>query len=647
MIIATAGHVDHGKTLLVKALTGVDTDRLPEEKKRNLTIDLGFAYMPIAGDAVLGFVDVPGHEKFIRNMLCGVASIDFVLFIVAADDGPMPQTAEHLAILDLLGVDKGAVALTKIDRVDDGRVAEARDEITALLAGTSLADAPVMPVSAITGDGVAALRDHLVAVAAETRPRDQGGGFRLAVDRSFNVTGAGVVVTGTVFSGAVSVGDQVTVSTAGLPVRVRGIHAQDRKTDRGVAGDRCALNIAGPELRRGSVSRGDWIVAGAAHNPVRRIDAELRVIEDEARPLAHWTPVHVHLGAADVTGRVAILEGRAIPPGGSALVQLVLDHEIGAWHGDGLIVRDQSAQRTIGGGRVVDVFPPNRGRAKPDRLAYLRAMAEPDAPTALGNLLDVAPSGLALARFQLCRNMTDAEMDILIELTPMRRIGDGDHPIGFAARHWDAIRQDVVDTLETWHRSHPDTAGATAPNLASTLGRRLRPELLSAALPELARDGAIAFDGQRARLPDHAPAMNPADRKLWQSIEPLMMEGGLRSITVRELAQQLGVDDRRVATFLTRAARLGFVIQVAKNRFFVPDTLRRLAVVAEELSGATEGGAITAKEYRDRSGIGRNLSIEVLEYFDKARFTRRVGEAREILRPAAECFGDRKSANPG
>ena len=633
MIIATAGHVDHGKTLLVKALTGVGTDRLPEEKRRNLTIDLGFAYMPIAGDMVLGFVDVPGHEKFIRNMLCGVAAIDFVLFIVAADDGPMPQTAEHLAILDQLGVGKGAVALTKIDRVDKSRLAEVTDEIFLLFDGTSLADAPIMPVSAITGDGIDGLRDHLVSVAGDIKPRDGSGNFRLAIDRSFNITGAGVVVTGTVFSGEVAVGDQVMVSTAGLPVRVRGIHAQNRKSDRGVAGDRCALNIVGPDLQLNSISRGDWVVAANAHNPVRRIDAALRVIEDERRPLAHWTPVHVHLGAADVTGRVAILEGRSIAPGEVALVQLVLDHEICAWSGDGLILRDQSAQRTIGGARVVDVFPPNRGRAKPDRLAYLHAMAEADAPTALGNLLDVAPNGLDLAKFNLCRNLTRSEIDIVSELTPMRRVDD----IGFSSAHWDAIRSDIVDTLERWHRDHPDIAGATAPNIASSMSRPMRPEILAALLPELARDGAIAFDGQRARLPQHAPELAPADLKLWKLVELLMIDAGPRSITVRNLAQELGFDDRRVLSFLTRAARLGFVIQVAKNRFYIPDALYDLAVIAEQLSAET-GGAITAKEYRDRSGIGRNLTIEVLEYFDKARFTRRVGEAREILRPAAECF---------
>lgn len=640
MIIATAGHVDHGKTLLVKALTGIDTDRLPEEKKRNLTIDLGFAYMPLPDGTVLGFVDVPGHEKFVRNMLCGVASIDFVLFIVAADDGPMPQTAEHLAILDLLGVSRGAVALTKIDRVEPERVAEVTDEIEILFAGTSLEGAPVFPVSAVAGEGIGSLRDHLTSVASGIEPRDRSGNFRLAVDRSFNIVGAGVVVTGTVFSGVASVGDQLVVSPENIPVRVRGIHAQDRSAEQGVAGDRCALNIAGSDLRRNAVGRGDWIVAAPAHNPARRIDAQIRVIADELRPLAHWTPVHVHLGASDVTGRVAILEGKSIAPGETALVQLVLDHEIGAWHGDGLILRDQSAQRTIGGGRVVDMFPPTRGRARPERLAYLRAMAESDDLAALTGLLDQAAGGLDLENFRLGRNLSPEEASALWRAAPMRIIGPETRPFGFSETRWAALRADVVGALESWHRRHPDTSGATDRNLLSAMSLRLRPDVMAAAVPALAADGAVAHDGQRARLPKHAPELTPADRKLWLIVEPILAESGLRSVTVRELAQEAGLDDRRIATFLTRAARLGFVTQVSKNRFYTPEPLRRLAGIAEQVAAATADGTVSAKDYRDRAGIGRNLSIEVLEYFDKARFTRRVGESRVILRTASETFGE-------
>ena len=315
MIIATAGHVDHGKTLLVKALTGVDADRLPEEKKRGMTIDLGFAYLPVESGETIGFIDVPGHERFVHNMLAGLAGIDFVLFLVAADDGPMPQTREHLAILDLLGIAKGAVALTKIDRVAPARVEEVRHEIEILLSGTSLAGAPVMPVSAMTGEGVDALKTRLIEAARTIRPRPVRGNFRLAIDRCFNISGAGVIVTGTAVAGRVAVGEAVRVLGANLAVRARAIHAQNAESETGRAGQRCAINLAGAGLKRELIERGDWIVTGDVAGPVQKFDARIRVLASESRPLANWTPVHVHLGAADVAGHVATLEGASIAPG--------------------------------------------------------------------------------------------------------------------------------------------------------------------------------------------------------------------------------------------------------------------------------------------------------------------------------------------
>ncbi len=643
MIIATAGHVDHGKTLLVKALTGVDTDRLPEEKARALTIDLGFAYMPLDDGAVLGFVDVPGHERFVRNMLCGVASIDFVLFIVAADDGPMPQTAEHLAILDLLGVARGAVALTKIDRVDAERLEEAEEEIEIAFLGTALEGTPVFRVSAMTGDGIEGLRDHLAAAAHDIEARPADGNFRLAIDRGFTIVGAGIVVTGTVFSGAVAVGDRVVVSHQGsgkrTEARVRGIHAQDRKSDRGVAGDRCALNLTGPDLELDEIGRGDWVVAAEAHNPARRIDARIRVIIDEVKPLQHWTPVHVHLGATDVTGRVAILEDKEIAPGQSALVQLVLDHPIGAWHGDGLILRDQSAQRTIGGGSVIDVFPPLRGRARPGRLAYLRAMDHGDHAAALAALLDQAPLGLDLGNVRLARNLTHDEAEALWNTVPMTRIGAGNNDFGFSEAHWKRLGDNIERALADWHEKHPDSQGATAHNLRTVMSLKPRPDVLGAVLPRIAEAGAIEFDGARVRLARHAPKLQDADAKLWQRVEPILVDAGPRSLTVSELSEETGDDVRRLESFLVRAARLGVVTQIGKTRFFTPDAVRELAEIAERVTADNADGILTPAEFRDVSGIGRNLAIEVLEFFDKARFTRRSAAGRTVLKPAAEVFG--------
>ena len=369
MIVGTAGHIDHGKTTLVKALTGVDADRLPEEKARGITLDLGYAYTPLVDGSVLGFIDVPGHEKLIHNMLAGATGIDYVLLVVAADDGPMPQTREHLELLGLLGLDRGAVALTKCDAVDAARIVAARGEIAALLAGSPLAASPVFEVAAPTGVGVPALRAHLEAAAAGLGPRRADGRFRLAIDRCFTLLGIGTVVTGTAFSGRVGAGDTAIIAPAGsngLRARVRSLHVQDRPAESGQAGERCALALAG-DFEKSDVARGMWLVDPAAALPLTRFQAELRVPASQ-NTLKHWTAVHVHLGAADILGRVALLDTAEVGAGGTALAEIVLERETLAVRGDRFILRDAGAQRTVAGGRVLDVFPPTRHKRSPARL---------------------------------------------------------------------------------------------------------------------------------------------------------------------------------------------------------------------------------------------------------------------------------------
>ena len=377
MIVATAGHVDHGKTALVRALTGVDTDRLPEEKQRGLTIDLGFAYHPLDGGQVLGFVDVPGHERFVRNMLAGVGSVDLALVVVAADDGVMPQTREHAAILDLLGVTGCIAVVSKVDKVDAARTAEVGAEIESLLSATGMGGAEVHRVSALSGAGMdalaAALRERALGLAA----RAANGRFRLCIDRAFTLKGAGLVVTGTVHAGTAHTGERLVVTPGGHEARIRGIHAQDRPAERARAGERCALNLSGRGLGPGTIARGDWVVDRALHAPGDRIDVRLRVLPAETRALRHWTPVHVHLAASHSTARVAVLGAGGIASGGDGRVQVVLDRPLHALSGDRIVIRDQSATRTMGGGTVIDPFSPKRGRARPARLAWLDAIEGP------------------------------------------------------------------------------------------------------------------------------------------------------------------------------------------------------------------------------------------------------------------------------
>lgn len=374
MIVGTAGHIDHGKTSLLRALTGIEGDRRPAERQRGITIDLGYLYADLGDGSPTGFIDVPGHERFVHNMLAGASGIDCVLLVVAADDGLMPQTREHLAIVELLGIRRALVALTKIDRVEPQRVQQVRTQVEHLLASGPLARSPIFPLSSSTGEGVEALREALGGLAGEVRERSREGYFRLAVDRAFSVAGSGIVVTGTAFSGQVAVGDELLLGNAGRPVRVRGLHAQNRPAQQAWAGQRVALNIAGERLALEQIQRGDWLLQAALHAPTTRVDIDFRLLPDELRDFTHWTPVHLHLGTQDVTGRLALLEGEQLEPGHRAFAQLVLNAPIQALHGDRLVLRDQSAQRTLGGGRVLDGAAPARNRRTPARLAQLQAL---------------------------------------------------------------------------------------------------------------------------------------------------------------------------------------------------------------------------------------------------------------------------------
>ena len=376
MILGTAGHIDHGKTTLVRALTGIDTDRLKEEKARGISIELGYAYVPLPGGDTLGVIDVPGHEKFIHTMVAGAVGIDHVLLVIAADDGVMPQTREHLAIVQLLGVQHATVAITKADRATPEQRSQVHADVTALLADTPFASAPIFDTAATDAQdaGVAALRAHVWQQGAQFGQRRGDGLFRLAVDRVFTLPGQGTVVTGTVFSGQVAVGDSVahSASPEGQTVRVRSIHAQNQASDTGVAGQRCALNLAG--IAKEAIRRGDWIAAPGSLQASERIDVQLRTTAD-APPLTQWLPVHVHLGTWHGTAHVALLDNQAVPPGGSARVQLVLDAPVFTLPGDRLILRNAQASQTIAGGQVIDPYAPARKRNTPERIAYLDALS--------------------------------------------------------------------------------------------------------------------------------------------------------------------------------------------------------------------------------------------------------------------------------
>ena len=637
MIIATAGHIDHGKTLLIQALTGTDTDRLPEEKQRAMTIDLGFAYLPIKADRAIAFIDVPGHERFIRNMVCGAAGIAFVVFVVAADDGVMPQTREHLTILDLLGVSRGLIALTKIDRVDPARVATVTVEIEALISSTTLAHAPIFPVSAITGAGVEAMQTHIVAVGNAWVPNAPSGAFRLAVDRSFHIKGAGIVATGTAFAGVVKTGDALLLQQAGRAVRLRGLHANNQSSAQGQQGQRCALNIVGSDLAKDDVKRGDWIIAPSGSGPVRRLDTRFRVLASEKRAFKHWTPVHVHIGAAAVTGRIALLEAKTLAPGAQGLAQLYLEQAVGACYGDRFIVRDQSAQRTIGGGHVIDIHPPARGRAKPSRIATLIAVDNPDPAAALTAMIAVVSDGVDLTAFQHTRNLTTEEMDALLRI-PMKRV---EHR-AFSPDRWQSLQDSALANVAAWHAQRPTDPGLPEKQLLTSKVVRAAAEVSVAMASALHAEGVLIKEGSRVRLPQHDVGQRSGDSILWERVRDALKGSGRVPPTVHEVARVVDTDVRKVEKLLHSKARRREVVQIGDKRFFAPTTLRELGTIAADLAGEAPDGSFDVKTFRDRSGVGRNVAIEILEYFDGIKFTRRVGNGRTVVSSIADALGPDK-----
>ncbi|HEX3862052.1 MAG TPA: selenocysteine-specific translation elongation factor [Stellaceae bacterium] len=642
MILATAGHIDHGKTALVRALTGVDADRLPEEKRRGLTIDLGFAYTTLPDGTELGFVDVPGHERFLANMLAGILSIDQVLLIVAADDGPRPQTLEHLDILELIGVARVTGVITKIDRVPDERRVAVAAEVAALLADAGFSDSPIYPISSITGDGIPALTQHLSdaarAASAMRAARPAAGRFRMPLDRAFSLPGIGLVITGTAASGHVTVGDHVCLSPRGIELRVRGIHAQNHPAERARAGDRCALNLAGSVPDGAEPRRGDWIVDPVLHRPVSRVDLGITVSRAAPAPLRSGLPVHFHLGTEDAVGRLAVLGARAIEPGETGFVQVDFEQSIAALWGDRAIIRDHAARLTLAGGRVLDPVPPRRGRARPERLAMLAALAEPDAGDALERLLEAAGIA-ALAPFALSRNLPLAEVEALVEAGGFCRFGAGATGIALSPGFLAALGDTITAALAEWHRAQPDALGPARNALFGRMRGAAPAAAFDAALAELIEAKRVVRTGAILRLPEHQPRLSAEDEKLWGRVRPLLAKGGVRPPRVRELAGALGLEPEPLTRFLKRAERFGRVAPVAANRFFLPETIVRLTEIAATLSDETPERQFTAAGFKDRSGIGRNLTIEVLEYLDAVGITRRVGDARVVVRSATEVFG--------
>ena len=711
MMIGTAGHIDHGKTSLVRALTGTDTDRLPEEKKRGMSIELGYAFLAPSDDGPavgkgsvapaatagqtevvpafglprepIAFIDVPGHEKLLHTMISGATGIDFALLLVAADDGVMPQTREHLAVLSLLGIDRGVVAITKIDRVDEARVQEVTQQVTALLADTPLAHAPIIPVSATRGDGVAELRQRLraeavrldathgpdgtvdphdsespVRAAAATEPAEiiaettaalpAQMGFRLAIDRVFSLDGVGTVATGTVHAGRVQVGDVLQQLPDGpKELRVRSLHAQNRSTDTAHAGQRCAINLAGVE--RDQLQRGHWLAQPGVASVSDRLDVELHLWHAEPRAIRSGTRVHVHLGTTASPAAVAVLDADTLAPGCTGLAQLVLPQALAAWHGDRLILRDAAGQRIIGGGRVLDSRAPVRYRRTPQRLQLLQALQRPALRDRLAGLLETCEHGVDLRQWQQVFGLASvAAFDASLQTLPHRRLA-GDFIIGEPA--WQHLRRTVLDTLATYHQNATDEIGPDAARLRRLARLRMDDAHWRLLLDALVKEGSVAQSGAFVHLPEHGSQLAARDETLLQRLTPHLMEAGAQGAWVRDLAEHLGEPAANLRPAMARLARSGHLYQVVKDLYLDAATAARLAALVRQLALADTEAAkatdaqqtsnslpiLTVARFRDASGLGRKRAVQMLEFFDRIGLCRRVGDTH-VLRLESEVF---------
>ncbi|WP_274241614.1 MULTISPECIES: selenocysteine-specific translation elongation factor [Enterobacter] len=600
MIIATAGHVDHGKTTLLQAITGVNADRLPEEKKRGMTIDLGYAYWPQPDGRVLGFIDVPGHEKFLSNMLAGVGGIDHALLVVACDDGVMAQTREHLAILQLTGNPQLTVALTKADRVDDARVSEVRETVQATLREYGFSDARLFVTVATEGRGIDELRHHLQQLSS--RDHASHHRFRLAIDRAFTVKGAGLVVTGTALSGEVNVGDTLWLTGVNKPMRVRGLHAQNQPADRAHAGQRIALNIAG-DAEKEQLNRGDWLLADAPLEPSERVIVSLQANV----PLTQWQPLHIHHAASHITGRVSLLE--------NDLAELVFDSPLWLADNDRLVLRDISARETLAGARVVALNPPRRGKRKPEYLQWLAALAQAsDDNAALRVHLD--RGAVSLRDFAWARQLSEEGLRLLAQQPGFIQAGDSllNAPV---AAQW---QRKILNTLATYHEQHQDEPGPGRERLRRMALPMEDDALVLLLIENMRESGVIKSHHGWLHLPDHKAGFTADQEAIWQKVAPLF---GDEPWWVRDLARETNTDEQLMRQVLRHAAQQGLIVAIVKDRYYRNDRIVAFASLIRELDQAR--GSTCAADFRDRLNVGRKLAIQILEYFNRIGFTRRRG----------------------
>ncbi len=631
IIIGTAGHIDHGKTTLVKALTGVDTDRLKEEQQRGITIELGFAPFQLPGGQKAAIIDMPGHERFIKHMLAGAFGVDLVLFTVAADEGIMPQSREHMDIIELLGVEKGVVVLTKTDLVDEEWQMLVEEEVREFIDGTILRGAPIVPVSALKKEGLDQVIAWVEKIAEEVEEKPAFGHMRLPVDRVFTVAGFGTVVTGTLWSGQIQVGDQLELMPLQKPVRVRNIQVHNDRVTKAYAGQRVAVNIQGVDLA--DIKRGYLLATPGFLTPTFRIDTKLRLLSSSPRTLKNWNRVRFHLGTDECLGRVVLLDRDELLPGEEAFAQLVMEKPVVAYKGDPFVIRYYSPVTTIGGGIVIDGNAPKQKRFREDVLEQLAVKEEGSLYDHVLQELETKKENPVLLE-ELIKKIGAGEEEVMAELQQLQQdekaILLGATPATYiSCQGVDQVYGKIQVTLDAFHRKNPLRPGYSKEDLRSRLFPRLAAKDFNNLLKHLEKNGRLEGRGNFLRLSGFTPSLTPLQEEAREQIRNTLVREGFVPPSPETLREETGMGEKDFQELFTYMLEQGDVVKVTEGIFFAREVIGQGKEMMRQFFAAQP--EMTLAEARDLFNTTRKFALPLVEYYDRIRFTRRIGDGRVLL----------------
>ncbi len=629
VIMGTAGHIDHGKTTLIKALTGIECDRLIEEKKRGITIELGFAFLDLEKDFRLGIIDVPGHERFVKNMVSGASGIDFVLLVIAADEGVMPQTREHLDICTLLGIETGMVALTKTDMVDEEWLELVTEDVSDYLQNTFLADTPIIPVSAHTGSGIDLLRSHLAEIASSFKPHRRSDLFRLPIDRVFTMRGHGTVITGTTVSGKISVGEDLMIYPMEITSKVRSLQIHGEQRQDSLAGMRTAVNLHG--LEQEDLERGFVLGRPGTLFPSQVWDLELSYLEAAPKALKHRTQIHFHHGSKEVLARIYLLDREKIEPGEKCVCQVRFDEPMAGVYGDRCVVRSFSPLRTVAGARIINPLGGKIKRFSAD-VQVLENLSKAEAEEVISLQLELAGyKGLSLSQLVIMTDMESRELEKKLQVMGGRQevfLFDKDKRVYAGGEVVRKIEQNMIAQLEKFHADNPIREGLSRGELAGKWARDIPEKLFFFIMDRLIRQEMIISEKEFLRLPSHKVSLAADQEELKKKILAVYNQSGIQPPTVKKLLEDLNLKMKEASPVLRLLQGQGDLVKINEDFYFSSSAIEDLkGRILNFFKSSEEMGPV---EFKEITGLSRKFAIPLLEFMDKEKLTIRVGDKRKL-----------------